>query len=310
MRKVEIVSVNISTKKGTSKEPVEYIELTGDGIIQDAHAGKRHRQVSMLSQESIERFAKEAECDFSPGDCAENITVKGMELTYAEPFDRFVNDQLELEVTRIGKKSPEKGSRIYQETGDCVMPEEGIFLRVKKGGTLKKGDQLVYRPKIYKIKIITVSDRAYAGIYEDKSGPRLSQLSGNFFKSASKGCHIDSEIIPDDPDRIEKAVSLAAKEENDIIFTTGGTGIGPRDNTPEVVRSLLDKEIPGIMELIRVKYGMDKPNAVLSRSVAGVSGHSLVYALPGSRKAVEEYATEIFKTVNHSMLMVHGIGDH
>ncbi len=97
-------------------------------------------------------------------------------------------------------------------------------------------------------------------------------------------------------------------DEYDFIFTTGGTGIGPRDITPDVIRPLLDREIPGIMDHIRIKYGTALPQALLSRSVAGVIAKTQVYALPGSPKAVEEYLAEILKILIHATLMVHGLG--
>jgi len=96
----------------------------------------------------------------------------------------------------------------------------------------------------------------------------------------------------------------------DAIFTTGGTGIGPRDITPDVTRSMLDKEIPGLMENIRLKYGQEKPNALLSRAVAGVMGSSLVFNMPGSVKAVDEYTGEIFKSIKHMIFMLHGLDLH
>ncbi len=96
----------------------------------------------------------------------------------------------------------------------------------------------------------------------------------------------------------------------DIIITTGGTGIGPRDITPDVVKPMLDKEITGIMELIRVKYGQKKHQALLSRSVAGVINKTLIYTLPGSRKAVAEYMDEITPTIMHSIYMLNGIDSH
>ena len=97
---------------------------------------------------------------------------------------------------------------------------------------------------------------------------------------------------------------------SDFIFTTGGTGIGPRDFTPDVVGKLIEKEIPGIMESIRVKFGNDKPNALLSRAIAGTIGKCLIYTLPGSVNAVNEYCDEISKTMEHSLLMLHGIDGH
>jgi molybdenum cofactor synthesis domain-containing protein len=95
-----------------------------------------------------------------------------------------------------------------------------------------------------------------------------------------------------------------------IVITTGGTGIGPRDITVETIRPLMTKEIPGIMEFIRIKYGAEKPNSLLSRGIAGVTGKSLIYTLPGSVRAVEEYMNEIVKTLKHTIYMQYGVDKH
>ena len=96
----------------------------------------------------------------------------------------------------------------------------------------------------------------------------------------------------------------------DFVFTTGGTGIGPRDFTVDKIKPMLDKEIPGIMEMIRMKYGAEKPNALVSRSIAGVMGQSLLFSLPGSVRAVDEYMTEILKSLMHLVYMLHGLDRH
>ena len=155
---------------------------------------------------------------------------------------------------------------------------------------------MIYIPKQVKIIIITLSDRAFKGIYEDKSGPFAAKLLREFFDEENRQVQIENKIIPDNAHELEEILRQAAADKTDIIVTTGGTGIGSRDITPDVVKKLLDKEIPGIMELIRYKYGSEKPNALLSRSVAGVIHKSLVYTLPGSVKAVKEYLDEITKT--------------
>ena len=307
---IEIKSVNISDKKGTIKKPVDQIILKQSGIVNDAHSGNWHRQVSMLGIESLEKFSMEAGRNFSFGEFAENLTTRGMEIFHAGVFDRFIKGTLDMEVTQIGKKCHGVGCSIYQEVGHCIMPMEGIFLRVISGGNLKPGDTLTYMPKTFRIKVITISDRASKGIYEDKSGPKIAELSGMFFKNANRLFETSLALIPDDPNKIATELTRAIDEKFDVVFTTGGTGIGPRDYTVDVVKPMLKKEIPGIMELIRVKYGKGKPNALLSRSVAGIIEKSLVYTLPGSTKAVSEYTEEIFKTMNHAMLMLHGIGDH
>jgi molybdopterin adenylyltransferase len=307
---ITVDSVNVSERKGIVKTPVDKIRLTSNGVENDAHQGPWHRQVSMLGVESINSFSKNSSRAYAFGDFAENITTRGMEIYRTHVFDRFRNGKVELEVTQIGKKCHGAGCSIYKEVGNCVMPKEGIFLRVKKGGFLKAGDLLNYVPHVFRIKIITLSDRASQGFYEDKSGPKVALLTREFFEKDSRQHTIENVIIPDDGDKLTREIEKGLQSEADIIFTTGGTGIGPRDITTEVVRSMLDKEIPGIMELIRVKYGMDKPNALLSRGVAGVVNKSLIYSIPGSPKAVQEYTHEIFKTVHHSMLMLHGIDTH
>ncbi len=164
-------------------------------------------------------------------------------------------------------------------------------------------------PERIEILVITLSDRAYRGEYEDLSGPRIMQMAADYFRSEGMDVSVEKELIPDDADILRSKLDAASKNYN-IIFTTGGTGIGPRDITVETVKPLLDKEIPGIMEFIRMKYGSVKPNALLSRGVAGVTGKSLIYTLPGSVKAVEEYMTEILKTIKHLIYMQYGIDTH
>jgi molybdenum cofactor synthesis domain-containing protein len=131
-----------------------------------------------------------------------------------------------------------------------------------------------------------------------------------FFGKLNWPNQIKRHVIPDDEKNLHNLLKEAIKGQVDFVFTTGGTGIGPRDITPEVVRTVIDKEIPGIMEMIRMKYGMDKPNALLSRSLAGVAGKTIIYALPGSVKAVNEYMAEITKTMKHTLYMLHGLDAH
>lgn len=161
-----------------------------------------------------------------------------------------------------------------------------------------------------KIKVITLSDRASRGEYADLSGPEIVEFLNNYFKEKEWTFRMDSLVIPDDALLLEMNLLTAKENKTDIVFTTGGTGIGPRDFTPEVMKKVLDKEIPGIMENIRLKFGQKIPNALLSRGTAGVMGESQVYSLPGSVKAVREYMGEILKTLEHLIFMLHGIDTH
>lgn len=164
-------------------------------------------------------------------------------------------------------------------------------------------------PEEFKVLIITLSDRAYRGEYPDLSGPRIREVLEDFFTSQNWNSDITNKIIPDEKEVLHTLIKEAGNSSN-LIITTGGTGIGPRDITVETIRPLLEKEIPGVMEFIRIKYGVEKPNALLSRGVAGIIGKSLIYTLPGSLKAVNEYMSEIVKTLKHTVLMQYGIDIH
>ena len=310
MQSIEVLSVNISEKKGTVKKPVQSIRLTDVGIPGDAHSGSWHRQISLLAEESILRFSKEAKRKILPGEFAENITTRGMELFQTAPMDRFVAGDLELMVTQIGKKCHGDNCNIFKLVGNCVMPKEGIFAKVIKGGVLKPGIRLEYKPRILKILIITLSDRAKNRVYEDQSGPLVKRLTEKYLLSKNRHFSIENRLIADEAPELEKLVRHYVSQKYDVILTTGGTGIGRRDITPDVIKPMLHKEIPGIMEMIRVKYGMQKPAALISRSVAGVMDETLIYTLPGSTKGVKEYLAEILPTVEHSLYMIHGLDMH
>jgi molybdenum cofactor synthesis domain-containing protein len=266
--------------------------------------------VSLLSVESVEKFSKEAKRKINFGEFAENITTQGIDLPKCHIFDRFRIGETELELTQIGKECHGTACAIFKEVGNCVMPKEGIFCRVLKTGKIKPNDRIVHVPKVFRVSIITLSDRASGGIYEDRSGPRIKEILNAFFSARNQRIEILNVLIPDDADALGKLLIRHKNDGSDFIFTTGGTGIGGRDITVETVSGLLDKQIPGIMELIRVKYGMDKPNALLSRGVAGTMGKTMVYTLPGSVKAVTEYMKEITKTMDHALFMLHGIDQH
>ncbi|HEY5621586.1 MAG TPA: molybdenum cofactor synthesis domain-containing protein [Pontiella sp.] len=155
-----------------------------------------------------------------------------------------------------------------------------------------------------KFLIITLSDRAVRGEYEDRSGPEIVRILEEHFTGAG----IEYILIGDEAETLRSQINRAPGF--DVIITTGGTGIGPRDITPDIVNPMLDREIPGIMEFIRTKHGERLPSALLSRSAAGVIGTTLVYTLPGSVKAVREYMHEILRSLEHALHMVQGEDVH
>ena len=164
-------------------------------------------------------------------------------------------------------------------------------------------------PRKFKALIITLSDRAAEGEYEDLSGPQVKEMILEYFRKIGWLIEAELQVIHDDRTRLRQLLNEYSQEYN-IIITSGGTGIGPRDITVDVVKDLIDIEIPGIMDYIRIKYGMEEPNALLSRSIAGLMGRCLIYTLPGSVKAVKEYMSEILKTLQHTIHMQYGLNVH
>ncbi len=137
-----IVSINVSPQKGTFKYPVEQAELKIDhGIVGDAHAGNWHRQISLLGQESIERMIEAGAGKLVPGMFAENITTEGMTLYTLPVGTRLMLGPCLVEVTQIGKECHQH-CEIFKKVGRCVMPLEGIFVKVLTEGTVRTGDEL------------------------------------------------------------------------------------------------------------------------------------------------------------------------
>lgn len=134
-----IIAVCVSGKKGEKKAPVPSVTLVPDhGVDRDAHAGPGHRQVSLLAVESIAKM-KAKGLSVGPGDFAENITVEGIDLVRLQVGDRLRSGETRLEITQIGKECHNRCA-IYYQAGDCVMPKEGVFARVIRGGILRAGD--------------------------------------------------------------------------------------------------------------------------------------------------------------------------
>lgn len=149
--------------------------------------------------------------------------------------------------------------------------------------------------------VVTVSDRCHAGLREDASGPAaVAALEASGFS-------VTSEIVPDGIEPVARAISDAAAAGARLIVTTGGTGLAPRDLTPEGTRAVIAREVPGIAELLRAAPG--KPHAHLSRGLAGTLGEALVVNLPGSPSAVTEGLATLLPLVPHILDQLEG-GDH
>jgi molybdenum cofactor synthesis domain-containing protein len=152
---------------------------------------------------------------------------------------------------------------------------------------------------------VTVSNRAAAGIYPDKSGPVLVEL----LRSAGCGV-VDGPLVIPDGDPVEAALRDGLAAGYDVVVTTGGTGLTPGDLTPEMTRRVLDREIPGIAEALRsAGAAAGVPSAILSRGVAGVAGRTLIVNLPGSAGGVRDGMAVLATVLEHAVSQING-GDH
>jgi molybdopterin adenylyltransferase len=303
--KISIRAVSLAEERGR-KQPAQSLQIDENGIAGDVHYSTL-RPVSMLDKAALERFRHITGAKpMQDGSFAENILFESDQQLDIMILDRFVKDDLVLEVIFKGKPYHDQ----FRDPGHYLMPREGVFCRVLHGGNLQPGDMMDYIPKTFRIQIITLSDRAFKGVYQDRSGPEIEVLIEKVFKKLDWRYQIVRKILPDDATMLEEQLTIAFEKKVDLIITTGGTGIGPRDITPEVVDKFVQKQIPGIMEMIRWKYGIEKPAALVSRAVAGVNCQTLIFALPGSVKAVNEYMTEIVKHLEHLYYMVYAIEMH
>jgi molybdenum cofactor synthesis domain-containing protein len=151
---------------------------------------------------------------------------------------------------------------------------------------------------------VTVSNRAAAGIYEDRSGPVLADLL------RSAGCAVDGPQVIPDGDAVEAALRDAVAAGYDVIVTSGGTGLTPADLTPEMTRRVLDREIPGIAEALRAAgAAAGVPAAILSRGLAGVADRTLIVNLPGSTGGVRDGVAVLAPVLEHAIAQING-GDH
>ena len=197
---------------------------------------------------------------------------------------------------------------------DPVITLSEIRLELKEGG--KHGDwrHPDSTPEIERTKlelagvpaiVITVSDRSFQGVREDRSGPVIAE----FLQGAGAEV-VKSVIVPDERKQIQQAVLDAIREHGaELVIVTGGTGISPRDMTPDAIQEICERAIPGVGELLRAEGARSTPMSWLSRSGAWTRGKSLILALPGSPKAVKEGLETLSPILSHALQIVRG-GDH
>ena len=295
-----VKAICISEKRGVKKHCIQNAVFSEEwGIKGDAHGGNWHRQVSLLSEEKIEAFrAKGAHVNY--GDFGENLVVDGFDFRSMPVGTLLRCGDVLLEITQIGKEC-HSHCEIYRAMGDCIMPREGVFARVIQGGRIAVGDEMRIERRTekrkYQAAIITLSDKGSAGEREDKSGPLIKE------RLSQKGYEVVEQILlPDDAEKLKKHfIRLSDQRQLDLIITTGGTGFGPKDITPEATMDVATRNAPGIAEAIR-SYSMKFTlRAMLSRGVSVIRGKTLIINLPGSPKACSESLDCILDTLPHGM---------
>ncbi len=190
---------------------------------------------------------------------------------------------------------------LLKPLNDKELEITSVKLIEKSGG---KSDKLKFTKNKQKAAVLVCSDSTFAGKREDKSGMMIIEMLNTYNTET-----IDYKVLPDEPEQIKAQILDWVKKDIPFIFTTGGTGLGPRDKTVEAVKSIIERDAEGITEAMRAYGQMRTPLAMMSRAVAGSINHTLIVTLPGSSNGVRESLEAILPAVFHARNMLRG-GDH
>jgi len=298
----------ISDNKGEQKTPVEAAVFRADfGIESDAHAGDWHRQVSLLLDSDIESVRAAGLDDLSDGDFAENVIVSGVDInSFGLGTKLRLGGEVVLSISQIGKVC-HTPCRIFHLAGDCIMPRLGVFARVEAGGQVVPGDPaeaLAIVPRgLLQAVVLTISDRCSRGEAEDTAGPAAAKLLGE-----SLGANVyRTAILPDEREVIaERLKHYCDGHSIDLVLAVGGTGLAPRDVTPEAARDVIERFTPGLDEAMRAASLAKTPHAMLSRATSGIRGSTLIITLPGSERAAVENLQAVLPALGHGLAKLRG----
>lgn len=301
-----VKAVCISSRKGGAKQSVPGARLVrGFGIEGDGHGGNWHRQLSLLASGAI-AVMEAAGLELSAGAFGENLVIEAPNLEGLQLGRRLrLGPEAVIQVTQKGKEC-HTPCEIFHTVGDCIMPREGYFARVLRSGPIQPGDTLTTDPELeqYRWTVITVSDRAAGGTREDSSGPAVRRL----LAGTLGGMELPGGILTDDRELLARKIrELADTAVADLVVTTGGTGLSPRDVTPEATRDVIDRDVPGLAEEMRRAGRAATPRAALSRAVCGLRGSTLVVNLSGSPTAASEQLQAILPVLPHALEVASGL---
>ena len=301
----KVIAICTSPARGTQKHQVSAARFTVEwGIEGDAHGGNWHRQVSLLSADKIAAFNARG-ANVQPGAFGENLVVEGFDFR-ALPVGTLLRcGDVLLEMTQIGKEC-HSHCEIYKRMGECIMPTQGVFARVLEPGEIRVGDEMEIQPRTeprpWQAAVITLSDKGAKGERRDESGPAIAK------RLTEAGYEVVEQLLLADEAAPLKAqlMRLADQRQLDLILTTGGTGFGPRDITPEATLAVAHRNAPGIAEAMRAASLAITPRAMLSRAASVIRGKTLIINLPGSPKACMECMDVFLDTIPHAMGLLRG----
>ena len=301
----KVIAICTSPARGTQKHQVPAARFTVEwGIEGAAHGGSWHRQVSLLSADKIAAFNARG-ANVQPGAFGENLVVAGFDFR-ALPVGTLLRcGDVLLEMTQIGKEC-HSHCEIYKRMGECIMPTQGVFARVLEPGEIRVGDEMEIQPRTeprpWQAAVITLSDKGARGERRDESGPAIAK------RLTEAGYEVVEQLLLADEAAPLKAqlMRLADQRQLDLILTTGGTGFGPRDITPEATLAVAHRSAPGIAEAMRAASLAITPRAMLSRAASVIRGKTLIINLPGSPKACMECMDVFLDTIPHAMGLLRG----
>ncbi|MDO5408706.1 MAG: molybdopterin-binding protein [Eubacteriales bacterium] len=300
-----VKAVCTSDRKGVEKHAVDGAYFKKDyGIEGDAHAGKWHRQVSLLSYDKVKAF-NERGANVEDGAFGENLVVEGIDFRNLPVGSKFYAGTVELRMTQIGKEC-HSHCAIFKKMGECIMPREGVFAEVLREGEIHPGDEMTVElpaaDRPFTAAVITVSDKGSKGERVDESGPAAVEM----LEQAGYEV-VETLILPDEPSVLKtQMMRLADGRQVDLVLTSGGTGFSLRDQTPEATMAVADRNAPGIAEYIRYRSMQITSRAMLSRGVSVIRKKTLIVNLPGSPKAVKESLEFILDSLDHGLKILRG----